>query len=561
MQLQCRQLGNLLVETGKLMPQQLEQAYAEQKIQGGRLEKILITLNFLCEDDILDVLEKQLGFLRVNFDEVAIHADAVETIPLTAAKRYQVMPVKKEGRRLTLAMTDPTDFFALDDIRLLSGMEIIPVLATEKDIREVICRYYGDEKHTRQSSVEQGNAETVENFPAQQGNAEEPPIISLVDTLIHQAIKAGASDIHVEPMDDLLRVRYRIDGVLREVATFPKRMNAPILSRIKIMSELNIAERRMPQDGRINMNASGHGVDIRVSTLPTIRGEKAVMRILDKRTVAFNIKNLGVSEKNRPLFKQLYAYSYGLVLVTGPTGSGKSTTLYSILSELNSADKNIITVEDPVEYRINGINQVQVNNKSGLNFSNGLRSILRQDPNIIMVGEMRDRETANLGVRAALTGHLVFSTLHTNDAAGAVTRLIDMGVESFLVASAVLGVVAQRLVRTICPKCKTPYPLAAEASERVFMGKNPTEPVTLYRGKGCSYCGFTGYRGRSAIHEVILMNPELRAAVTQKASTDELVKIARRNGLVSMKDDGVHKALTGETTIDEVIRVAYGNCE
>lgn len=560
MQLQCRQLGNLLVETGKLTQQQLQQAYAEQKIQGGRLEKILIALNLLHEDDILDVLEKQLGILRVSLDDVVIHADAVETIPLAAAKRYQVMPVKKEGRRLTLAMMDPTDFFAMDDIRFISGMEIIPVLTTEQDIREAICQYYGDERRTRQAPAEQ-QAEAIENFPAQPGNEEDTPIISLVDMLINQAVEAGASDIHVEPMDDLLRVRYRIDGVLREVATFPKHMNAPILSRIKIMSELNIAERRLPQDGRINMNANGHEVDIRVSTMPTIQGEKAVMRILDKRTVAFNIKNLGVSEKNMPLFKQLYAYSYGLVLVTGPTGSGKSTTLYSILSEINSTAQNIITVEDPVEYRMSGINQVQVNNKSGLTFANGLRSILRQDPNIIMVGEMRDRETANLGVRAALTGHLVFSTIHTNDAVGAVTRLVDMGVEPFLVASSILGVVAQRLIRTICPRCKAPYLLAAEASERMFMGKNSTEPVTLYHGTGCSYCGFTGYKGRSAIHEVILMTPELRAAVTRKASADELVQIARLNGLVSMKDDGVQKALTGKTTIEEVIRVAYGNCE
>lgn len=559
MQLQRKRLGDILIEAGRLNQAQLERALAAQKEQGGRLGKVLVSLGILREEDILGALEKQLGFVRLDLNEVVIHADAVEAVPLALAERYWVMPVKKEGRRLTLAMTDPTNFFAMDDIRLISGVEVVPVLATERDIREAIRRHYGV-KGAVQKAVNRLRPEEAETPAVQQvNNSEDAPIISIVNSLISQAVKEKASDIHIEPLDDLVRVRYRIDGILREVVTFPKHTHAPILSRIKIMSEMDIAEKRLPQDGRININENGREVDIRVSTLPTIQGEKVVMRILDRRAVVLNMNSLGISSVNMPLFQQLYAYSYGMVLVTGPTGSGKSTTLYSILAEINAPSKNIITVEDPVEYRMSGINQVQVNVKAGLTFANGLRSILRQDPNVIMVGEIRDRETADIAVRAALTGHLVFSTIHTNDAAGAITRLIDMGVEPFLVASSVLGVVAQRLVRTICPECKEAYELPSDASERVFMGMAADEPITLYRGKGCSHCNFTGYKGRVAIHEVLLLTPALRGSVVQQVSSDELTAAAKQYGLISMKEDGIAKALSGKTTIEEVIRVAYGS--
>ena len=560
MQLQRKRLGDILVEAGKLSLAQLERALEAQKATGGRLGKVLLTLGILREEDILSALEKQLGILRVDLGDVVIHADAVEAVPLALAERYYVMPVKKEGRRLTLAMTDPTNFFAMDDIRLITGAEVVPVIATERDIREAIHRHYGV-KGAVEKAVNRLRPEEAGPVAVQQVTSEDAPIISIVNSLIGQAIKEKASDIHIEPLNDLVRVRYRIDGLLREVVTFPKHTHAPILSRIKIMSEMDIAEKRLPQDGRINIADNGREVDIRVSTLPTIQGEKVVMRILDRRAVVLNINGLGISEANLPLFKQLYGYSYGMVLVTGPTGSGKSTTLYSILSEINAPAKNIITVEDPVEYRMSGVNQVQVNVKAGLTFANGLRSILRQDPNVIMVGEIRDQETADIAVRAALTGHLVFSTLHTNDAAGAITRLVDMGVEPFLVASSVLGVVAQRLVRMICPECKQAYPLAENASERFFMGKDPEEAVTLYRGNGCSHCNFTGYKGRLAIHEVILLTPELRAAVARRVSADELVELARQSGLTSMKEDGIQKALAGKTTVEEIVRVAYGSGE
>ena len=558
MQLQRKRLGDILIEAGGLSQTQLERALAAQKEQGGRLGKVLVSLGILREEDILIALEKQLGYARIDLNEIVIHADAVEAVPLALAERYLIMPVKKEGRRLTLAMTDPTNFFAMDDIRLISGNEVVPVLATERDIREAIRRHYGV-KGAVQKAVNRLRPEEAEMAAVQQVTSEDAPIISIVNSLISQAIKEKASDIHIEPLDDLVRVRYRVDGILREVVTFPKHTHAPILSRIKIMSEMDIAEKRLPQDGRINIHENGREVDIRVSTLPTIQGEKVVMRILDRRAVVLNMNSLGISPANMPLFRQLYAYSYGMVLVTGPTGSGKSTTLYSILSEINAPAKNIITVEDPVEYRMSGINQVQVNVKAGLTFANGLRSILRQDPNVIMVGEIRDQETADIAVRAALTGHLVFSTIHTNDASGAITRLIDMGVEPFLVASSVLGVVAQRLVRTICPECKEEYALPAEASERVFMGRQPDEPVALYRGRGCSHCNFTGYKGRLAIHEVLLLTPALRAMVARQASSDELLAVAKNEGLISMKEDGIAKALAGKTTIEEVIRVAYGS--
>ncbi len=558
--MQRKRLGDILVDAGKITPAQLGRALELQKAQGGRLGRVLITAGMLREDDILEALEKQLGILRVNLSEVVIHADAVESVPLALAERYAVMPIRREGRRLTLATTDPTNFFALDDIRLITGAEVTPVLAAEADIKNALRRHYGV-KGVVEKDVSRLKKEARDGGAVQQISAEDAPIVSIVNSLIAQAVKEKASDIHIEPLDDLVRVRYRVDGLLREVVTFPRHTHAPLLSRIKIMSDMDIAEKRLPQDGRINIGENGREVDVRVSTLPTIQGEKVVMRILDRRAVALNINGLGISDANLPIFKQLYACAYGMVLVTGPTGSGKSTTLYSVLAEINAPAKNIITVEDPVEYRMNGINQVQVNAKAGLTFANGLRSILRQDPNVVMVGEIRDRETADIAVRAALTGHLVFSTLHTNDAVGAITRLIDMGVESFLVASSVLGVVAQRLVRTICPECKAPYLLAPQAAERVFMGVGPETEVTLYQGAGCAHCNFTGYKGRLAIHEVIALTPELRAAVARQAPADELFAKARAGGLVTMKEDGISKALAGKTTVEEIIRVAYSGGE
>lgn len=385
----------------------------------------------------------------------------------------------------------------------------------------------------------------------------ESPVIKLVDSIILQAVNENASDIHVEPFEGGLRIRYRIDGMLREVMTVPKKTGQPLISRLKILSNMDIAEKRKPQDGRFHIQYKNNIVDLRVSTLPNIFGEKAVIRLLDKNNNLLKVNQLGFDEKNYKAFKNILKYSNGMLLVTGPTGCGKTTTLYAVLNEINSREKNIVTIEDPVEYVLEGINQTQVHSKAGLTFALGLRSILRQDPDVIMVGEIRDKETAEIAVRSATTGHLVLSTLHTNDAAGAITRLIDMGIEPFLVASSVLGVVAQRLVRLICPKCKKSYELSNNAKQRMYMGIADDIPVVLSYGEGCQYCGQTGYRGRTGIYEVMPVTKKIRELINKKSSADLIKAQAVRDGMITLKDDGINKALEGLTTIDEVMRVAY----
>lgn len=550
-----KRLGDLLIETGMLTQEQLDKALTVQKGTGKRLGKVLISLGYLTEESMIEILEFQLGVPHVDISNTTISKEAVAAVPVSLAERYQVMPLKKEGKRLTLAMVDPTNFFAVNDVRMLSGCEVEPVIATEKQIMRAINNTYGV-RDLVEKAVNKLRPE--ENFPiAEIQTAEDAPIIAIVNSLFSQAVRERASDIHIEPQEKTLRVRFRIDGILREVSSFTKDIQAAVISRIKIMSDMDIAEKRMPQDGRIKIQEAGREIDIRVSTLPTILGEKVVLRILDKQAVMLDIARLGFSDNNLAKYRNLYARSYGMILVTGPTGSGKTTTLYSTLSAVNSPGQNIITVEDPVEYRLEGINQVQVNPKAGLTFASGLRSILRQDPNIVMLGEIRDGETADIAIRAALTGHLVLSTLHTNDAVGAVTRLIDMGVEPFLVASSVLGVIAQRLVRKICLECKTAYVPKPEAVERMFLGIGPYDPVTLYRGKGCPACNNTGYRGRMSIHEVMPVSSHIRELINKRASTDEFAVIAAQEGMVAMREDGIDKALQGLTTVGEVMRVAY----
>jgi type IV pilus assembly protein PilB len=486
---------------------------------------------------------------------MVITREIVATIPVALAERYQIIPLKKEGRRLTLAMVDPTNFFAIDDARMASGCEVEPVIAAEREIMRAISQYYGVndlvEKAVNQLKPEEAVA------MSQVQTADDAPIIGIVNSLFSQAVRERASDIHLEPQEKTLRVRFRIDGVLREVASFTRDIQAAIVSRIKITGGMDISERRLPQDGRIKITEAGRDIDIRVSTLPTILGEKVVMRILDKQTVILDVGKLGFSADNLQIFRRLYTQSYGMILVTGPTGSGKTTTLYSTLGEINTISKNTITVEDPVEYRLDGINQVQVNPKAGLTFALGLRSILRQDPNIVMVGEIRDTETADIAIRAALTGHLVLSTLHTNDAPGAITRLIDMGIEPFLAASSILGVLAQRLVRRICQECKTSYTPVHDSLERLFLGVAPEQPLTLHQGTGCTACGFTGYKGRMGIHEVMPVTPAIRELITKRASADEIAIEAKDQGMLSMRQDGISKALAGHTTVEEVMRVAY----
>lgn len=553
MQAKAKGLGDLLVEVGVVTVKQLGRALAIQEHTGERIGKILIHLGYMTEESMLEVLEFQLGVARIKLSNVTIKPEIAASIPVSLAERYQVIPVEKNDKKLKLAMVDPTNFYAIDDVRILTGCEVEALIASEQDIMQAINRSYGV-KEIVEKAVNQIKFEAVTAVQT----ADDAPVISIVNSLISQAVKDKASDIHIEPLDEILRVRFRIDGTLRQVVTFPKGVHAAILSRVKIMSEMDIAEKRFPQDGRIKSCEQGRDIDIRVATLPTIFGEKVVMRILDKQAVFFDINGLGLSKQNLLTYKRLYSRPYGMILVTGPTGSGKTTTLYSTLAAINSLDKNIITIEEPVEYSLEGINQVQINHKAGLGFANGLRSILRQDPDIIMVGEIRDQETADIAIRAALTGHLVFSTLHTNDAAGAITRLIDMGIEPFLVASSVLGVVAQRLVRTICPQCKQQYSPAADSTEGILFGAGD---ISLYRGTGCPLCGNTGYKGRMAVHEIMTMSSALRDAIHQRVSSDDLKTIAINEGMNTMYQDGIKKALAGLTTVYEVMHAAYAESE
>jgi len=553
-----KRLGEILVDTGSISSTQLEHALNEQKSSGRRLGETLVSLGYLTEREILKTLEKQLSIKYVTLSEEQIEKDAIAAVPLFLAERYNILPVRKEGARLFVAMSDPTNFYAIDDVRMVSGLEVLPLLAESKDISMGINNNYGVQGRV-ESAVSKLKEDEIVTSAAHdvEDTIENAPIISIVNSLIQQAVRDRASDIHIEPQEDNLRVRFRVDGVLREIISFPKNTQAPILSRIKIMADMDIAEKRLPQDGRINVLEKGKQIDIRVSTLPTILGEKVVMRILDKSAMAIALKDLGFSEKNMRMYNDLITKSYGCVLVTGPTGSGKSTTLYSTLMHVNSPTKNIITVEDPVEYRILGVNQVAVNNKAGLTFANGLRTILRQDPNVIMVGEVRDKETAEITINAALTGHLVFSTLHTNDSAGAITRLLDMGVEPFLVVSSVRGVIAQRLVRVICPHCKKEYVPEPYSNERLYLGVSEHEPITLWKGEGCARCNFTGYMGRMSIHEVLPINEEMKAMIMNGEADNLIFEAGRKFGTTSMKEDGIEKVMQGKTTVSELLRVAY----
>ena len=543
-----KSLEDLLLEAGHITQEQLEKALSVQRKTRERLGRALIKLGYITEKTFLNILEAQMGIRRIHLSPSRVDRSVAALIPRALAEKYQIIPLEKQNGTIVLGMVDPTNFFAIDDVSMLTGSKVKPVIATESEVNHAISEVY------QNLAVPKQRQETmVFTSPA----SEEAPVVVMINAIVSQAIREKASDIHMEPQEKSFRIRLRIDGILREIASFPRYIHATAVSRIKILSEMDIAEKRVPQDGRIKVTEAGREVDVRVSTLPTIFGEKVVMRILDKQAVNFDINRLGLSATTLNTYRRLYSQPYGMLLVTGPTGSGKTTTLYSTLSSLNTVNRNIITVEDPVEYQLDGINQVQVNPKAGITFANGLRSILRQDPNVIMVGEIRDSETTDIALRAALTGHLVLSTLHTNDAAGAITRLVDMGAAPFLVASSVLGVVAQRLVRTICLDCRQSYTPDSASTERLYLCLGPTEPITLYRGEGCSRCGQTGYNGRLAIHEVMPMTSALRELINRRASRDEIIACAVKEGMNTMRQDGIVKALAGLTTIEEVRRVAY----
>lgn len=550
-----KRLGDLLCELKVISTSQLEQALEDQKITKERLGNTLIKLGFVTEKQIIEVLERQLGFRYVDIANMIISPEITRLVPYDLIERYQVLPISRDGKKIVLAMADPTNFYAIDDVHLASGLEVEAVIALESDIVRLIENFYGVQTLVDRVVKKIRNEDTQ----VIADTAEDAPIINIVNSFINQAIRENASDIHVEPQSDYVRIRYRIDGVLREALKLPLHTFNAVISRLKIMSEMDISEKRIPQDGRIDFSEVGRDIDLRVSSLPTIAGEKIVIRILDTTKVDFNINSLTLTTDNLSKLKKLYTQSHGMVLVTGPTGSGKSTTLYAVLRELNNIDRNIITIEDPVEYRLDGINQVHVNIKAGVTFASGLRSILRQDPNVVMIGEIRDAETMQIGVRSALTGQLVFSTLHTNNAPSAILRLLDMGAEPYLIASAVLGVIAQRLVRKVCPHCVVDYVPEPNSIERNFMGISNDEPVILKKIVGCKSCNNTGYSGRLAIHEIMTVTPTIRILINRSASSGEIATQAIADGMLTMRQDGINKARMGLTTIAEVIRVSYSD--
>ncbi|WDT76623.1 MAG: type IV-A pilus assembly ATPase PilB [Candidatus Manganitrophus sp.] len=594
-------LGKLIVNAQLINDEQLQKALLVQKKEGGRLGSILVRLGFMDEAKLLKFLSQQYGVPAADLTKIEIDPTVVKLVPAEVVKKYLVVPIKRMGATLSLAMVDPSDVFAIDDIKFMTGYNVEPIIAAESSVVELINKYYGkgalavvektmtieakdytlseeDTQNPFQGQDDDNAMVSVDDFDTVVGDALEnidvveeqqddggikdvdAPIVKLVNGVLVNAIKVGASDIHVEPFETVFRVRFRIDGSMKTIMNLPIKIKNAVVSRLKIMSKLDIAERRLPQDGRIKLKlGKKKEVDFRVSTLPCLFGEKVVMRILDKGNLSLDLTKLGFEEGALKDFTEAINAPYGMVLVTGPTGSGKTTTLYSALSTINTTEINIMTAEDPVEYNLMGINQVQMKDEIGLNFAAALRSFLRQDPDVVMVGEIRDYETAEIGVKAALTGHLVLSTLHTNDAPGTVNRLLNMGIEPFLVASSVVLILAQRLARRICAKCKEPDPLPPEALLKAGFKQEDLKGLVIYKGKGCDVCNKTGYKGRVALYEVMPVKEELRELILQGASADELKKKAISLGMKTLRMSGLSKVKEGMTTIEEVLDSTFAD--
>lgn len=551
-----KRLGDLLIEAKLITKDQLNSALNLQKTTGKKLGELLIDEGLVNEKQIIEVLEFQLGIPHLDLEKYFIDPEMPRCITEKLARRHMLIPVKKEKDKLIVAMADPLNIFAIDDVKIATGLEVDLAIATRQQILNAIDRYYGRESAEKaiedfKREYDMTSIEEIEN--PMLDDIDNSPTVRLVNSIINQAVKLKASDIHLEPTEKNLRIRFRIDGELQEIMAVAKSAHSPIVSRIKILSSMDIAEKRLPQDGRIEMVVDEREMDMRISTLPTVHGEKVVIRLLDRSNFVFSKNQLGFTKKNLSIFDKIIKNPYGIILVTGPTGSGKTTTLYAALKELNKISRNIVTVEDPVEYRLDGISQVQVNNKAGLSFSSGLRAILRQDPDVIMIGEIRDTETARIAVRAAITGHLVLSTMHTNDTASTVTRLVDMGIDPYLVSSSVVGIIAQRLVKRICLNCKISY--MPNFMEKSFL--NIDNDVTLYKGKGCSVCNYTGYKGRQAVHEIMPINEKLRLLIDDRAGIDKIRKEAFSQGMTSLKENCKQLVLEGITTVDELIRITY----
>ncbi|WP_319371438.1 ATPase, T2SS/T4P/T4SS family [uncultured Ilyobacter sp.] len=558
-----------LKEKNILTQEQIDEAIRQQGLdQDKKIGQILLDLGYISEDKLLKELSDQLGVKSKVIRIEDINKEAMSFFDRVYLEEKNVVPIGITSNKIIIAMADPTDVNLIDEINLKTKLIVSPYLALEDNIKDVIHEYLEEKTKKTEAKVEgvfaelqksleddfeflDSRLEDIEN----RFDSESAPIIRGVDALLMKAIRLKSSDIHIEPYEDEIRVRYRIDGVLVEIKKMPKNLIYGLVSRIKIMAGMDIAEKRLPQDGRFRIKIAGRSVDFRVSTLPTIYGEKIVMRILDKSNMKFDLDGLGFKEDAMEIIKKKITSPYGIILVTGPTGSGKSTTLYSMLKSINTDDVNISTVEDPVEYELKGINQVHCKNEIGLNFANALRTFLRQDPDIIMVGEIRDNETAQIAIKAALTGHLVFSTLHTNDAPSSIHRLIDMGVEPFLISASLLMIQAQRLVRKICPHCKAEHQDPKTLLKSLGEEPSEYENITFYKGKGCAYCNGTGYTGRSVIYEVMPLTDELKEAVGKRLTTMEIREISRREGMVTLRETGIKKAVLGETTLEEIIRV------
>jgi type IV pilus assembly protein PilB len=563
-------LGELLLKAQLINQQQLTKALEEQKVSGGKLGEILQRLGYVTEDDIIECLSHQFGVPSINLRHFEIDPNVAKIIPVDLARKYNVIPVNKTGATLTLAMTDPTNIFAMDEITFMTGYRVEPVVASEEAIRERIDRNFGSSRELELkkvmedlTTVDEAALELMEedeevDIGKLTEESQEAPVVRLVNIMLTDAIKRGASDIHVEPYEKNYRVRYRIDGLLREVMNPPQRLRDAITSRIKVLAKLDIAEKRLPQDGRIRLKARIEGrmreLDFRVSVLPTMHGEKVVMRLLDKEQLRLDMTKLGFEKSSLKKFEDNILKPYGMVLVTGPTGSGKTNTLYSALQRVNVPETNIITAEDPVEFQMAGVNQVQMKDAIGLNFAAALRSFLRQDPNIILVGEIRDFETAEIAIKAALTGHLVLSTLHTNDAPSTISRLMNMGIEPFLVATSVNVIAAQRLVRKVCQNCKEEVETPIQALLSMGFAESEAHSLKLVKGRGCEKCGNTGYKGRIGLFEVMDMSDDMRELVLSGATALELRRKAVEEGMVTLRQSGLQKIREGMTTIDEVVR-------
>jgi len=563
-------LGKVLTAARLISEEQLQKALLIQKKEGGRLGGILIKMNFVEEDKLLKFLSQHYGIPAIDLSKIQIDPAVTKLVPAEVVHKYHVIPVKRSGATLSLAMVDPTDVFAVDDIKFMTGYEIEPMVASEAAVTAAITKSYDASTKQLQTvlkdiEVQESEAnlsvvrEEEVDINKLKAEVEDAPVVKLANLILVEAIKKKVSDVHIEPYEHSFRVRYRLDGSLYEVMAPPKKLQAALTSRLKIMADLDIAERRLPQDGRIKMRFEEKEVDLRVSCLPCLFGEKIVMRLLDKSNLTLDLTKLGFEPNALEDFMKAIGSPYGMVLVTGPTGSGKTTTLYSALNYINTIDVNIMTAEDPVEYNLMGINQVQMKDEIGLNFAAALRSFLRQDPDIIMVGEIRDYETAEIGVKAALTGHLVLSTLHTNDAPSTINRLLNMGIEPFLVASSVVLILAQRLVRRICKECKEVEKIPVQTLIKAGMSEEEAKNAVCYKGKGCQTCSDTGYKGRVALYEVMPIGEGVRELVLQGASADEIKKRAISGGMKTLRMSGLAKVREGSTTLEEVVDSTFSD--